>query len=1603
MDTMHTKPAVPPVARPARATPAAGRGRSRRPSPLARAVAGWVEQLEDRQLFAVAGLNDATWTSVTSGKVTGAVITGNQTVSGRASDIATDPANANIFYVSTYGGGVWETTNGGASYTDVTLSQPALNIGAIAVAPSDASVIYAGTGNGDQDSASYYGQGILVSDNAGATWQLMGATQFARQTVAKIAVDPTNPLIVYAAVNDGEVDAVTATTGTADSGGAATQPAGVYKSIDGGKTWTDTTAAISTDDQFYDVEINPQNDLNVYTTFQSDTNGQSGIYDSTDGGLTYTPVGGFTTVNEVIVANPNGSGTITIPEEVQHEFSDMAFGRISLAIAPDEPDTIYAAISSQFESDPNDPNNTIGAPQNGLGGDGTTTGTRVPGGSEPSAGYLIKSTDGGATWTQITGVPFYSSQGEYSNAIIVDQANPATFYLGGTAYLVPNTTNQYAGEMYRGDFSGSVFTDLTSNTADTSGLGVNVHAFAYDADGRLLVATDQGVFRLDSPTTATPTTVAWDNLNANIDDVGVDNIALEADNGDEVLASDGVFGLLEVPGTSSTSTPLTTLSPVTIYDVVVDPDNASIVYGITNTGDIADASDFDGISSTSLVVKSTNGGATFTDASDGVSPGTAVPSPFSLLTMDPDDPNRLLVASGSDLYETLDGGATWTNIYAVSASAISVSGATPTITSIAIGNHGTSSGATTTDTRRIYLGTSDGAAYESTTNSVPQVLAGGIIAPSTESSFVEIDPPTALNIYFTNEADEDSGTTSATPEAPPGIARLVADSVSSATAFAVTEGFSTVDALGNDTGTGGHIYMTTDAGGSGAYTVEDPNSGAGNEPTTPGYPDIVTGDWTDITGNLPNVPFHDLLDVPGGINGFTRTLYVASDRGVYVSYDDGTYWSPLGTGLPDSPVVSLAIDTTTGVLAAGTEGMGVYEISTAFPGATIAARVFDDVNGTGLSDPSEPGVAGAVVQLKTAGADGIIGTADDVTVATTTTGALGDYSFTNVAPGTYYVHFDAPSTYYLSPTYTGPVTAAAALDDPTGLTGYAPEQTLGSTANPVTGNTGPIVISNDGTVAPTVDNAVTEGVYQKAVIVSTTTDVERPTSGDTTVTFTVTISPSNEDADVSVPYLTVNGPAGTTPAIAGTDYDFASGTLVFAPGVTTQTVTVTVLPSTVPSLDKSFDLDITAPSGFVSADLVTPAVLVNEAFPVASIASAAVTRDPIANELVSMAVTLDQPAPFVTSVQVATTPGTASDTTDFNAAQYTVYFPAGTTSEIVTFEVLPGTNPQLNKTFTVGLVYPLKMTVSPTAGTSTVTIVSNVLPTVSASDATVTESVAGATTMAFTVSLDASLPQATTVNYTTVDGTALAGTDYTAVSGTLTFTAGEVSQQVVVPISRRFVAAQTLTFGLDLSDPSGGVVLGSNATGTIVDPGTTAISFSGGHHPLVYTDNLGHRVTVTITGPGSGQLAYLGATPAASNANALLITGTTARSNVTVTVSGGGQTSFSDIQIDGALNSFSGKQVNLTGTFTSTGAVSAVTLNYMSASTMTIGGAAPSTVALTFNRVVDSSITSAVTIRSLTAGAYVNSSGVPEYITAPAVLKRRVKGVLGATIQTAVA
>ncbi|MDB9823932.1 glycosyl hydrolase [Flavobacteriaceae bacterium] len=201
---------------------------------------------------------------------------------GRAAAVTGVPGQPNLFYFGATGGGVWKTEDGGKTYVNISDGFFGGSIGSIAVAKSDPNVIYVGGGEVTVRGNVSSGYGVWKSEDAGKTWQFAGLPK--SRHIPRIVIDPQNPEIVYAAVLGNIYK--------------PTQDRGVYKSINGGKTWSKILFA---DPQAGAVELvmDPNNSRNLYaatwrlqrTPYSLSSGGEgSALWKSTDRGATWTEI-----------------------------------------------------------------------------------------------------------------------------------------------------------------------------------------------------------------------------------------------------------------------------------------------------------------------------------------------------------------------------------------------------------------------------------------------------------------------------------------------------------------------------------------------------------------------------------------------------------------------------------------------------------------------------------------------------------------------------------------------------------------------------------------------------------------------------------------------------------------------------------------------------------------------------------------------------------------------------------------------------------------------------------------------------------------------------------------------------------------------------------------------------------------------------------------------------------------------------------------------------------------------------------------------------------------------------------------------------------------
>ncbi|MEM9557151.1 MAG: glycosyl hydrolase [Acidobacteriota bacterium] len=242
-------------------------------------------------------------------------------MSGRISDVVIDPHHPSTWYVAVGSGNVWKTDNAGTTWTPIFDDQGSYSIGCLALDPNDSNVVWVGTGENVGGRHVGYGDGVYKSVDGGASWQNVGLER--SEHIGTILIDPTDSDTVYVAAQ-----------GPLWSEGGER---GLYKTIDGGASWTRVLGAETHAEHFgpwtgvNDVVMDPRDRKVLYATSHQRfrnvaalVNGgpESGIWKSTDGGETW---------RELTAGLPSADPTAEV-------------GRIGLAISPQRPDTVYATV-----------------------------------------------------------------------------------------------------------------------------------------------------------------------------------------------------------------------------------------------------------------------------------------------------------------------------------------------------------------------------------------------------------------------------------------------------------------------------------------------------------------------------------------------------------------------------------------------------------------------------------------------------------------------------------------------------------------------------------------------------------------------------------------------------------------------------------------------------------------------------------------------------------------------------------------------------------------------------------------------------------------------------------------------------------------------------------------------------------------------------------------------------------------------------------------------------------------------------------------------------------------------------------------------------------
>lgn len=334
--------------------------------------------------------------------------------------------------------------------------------------------------------------------------------------------------------------------------------------------------------------------------------------------------------------------------------------------------------------------------------------------------------------------------------------------------------------------------------------------------------------------------------------------------------------------------------------------------------------------------------------------------------------------------------------------------------------------------------------------------------------------------------------------------------------------------------------------------------------------------------------------------------------------------------------------------------------------------------------------------------------------------------------------------------------------------------------------------------------------------------VSEGNTGAMDTVLTASLSAASSDT-ISVDFVTGNGSA-----LAGTDYSAAGGTLYFPSGSTSEEIRVPILGDLLDEFDENFAVTLSSPvNATLSASTATVTIVDDDPEPVISISSPSLREGGSGSTNAVFTVSLSALSGKTVTASYVTGGGTATAWADYVPQSGNVTLNAGTLSQNVTVTVYGDTLDEADETFTVTLSNPANATLGTAVGTGTI-VDDDPLPVVSVTGVSVTEGNSGTRDAVFSLTLSPVSGRDVSVNVATVNGTALAGSDYVATNGTVTFDAGQTTRSVVVKVNGDSLNEETEVFSLNLSSPLNALVGTGTATGSIVnDDAVPTLSLTG--------------------------------------------------------------------------------------------------------------------------------------------------------------------------------
>jgi photosystem II stability/assembly factor-like uncharacterized protein len=271
---------------------------------------------------------------------------------GRVPALAVDPSNANHWLLGAAQGGIWQTSDGGNTWSPRTDDQASLAIGAIVFAPSAPTLVYAGTGEANFRGDDYAGAGLLRSQDGGTLWHMLNSS-FAKTSFSHIRVDPSDSNKLVLSTVRGGAGVGEESSGHGNVPGAP--PRGVFISSDGGTNFTRIITGEATA-----LEVSPSNFSDQYAglgeIYGDPTNG---VYRTTNGWATYELISGpwlvtnisYTYTNYPIATNIFMTNGMTVTNIIYTNYATSTNieksvgGRVTIAGSPSDPNILYVGLA----------------------------------------------------------------------------------------------------------------------------------------------------------------------------------------------------------------------------------------------------------------------------------------------------------------------------------------------------------------------------------------------------------------------------------------------------------------------------------------------------------------------------------------------------------------------------------------------------------------------------------------------------------------------------------------------------------------------------------------------------------------------------------------------------------------------------------------------------------------------------------------------------------------------------------------------------------------------------------------------------------------------------------------------------------------------------------------------------------------------------------------------------------------------------------------------------------------------------------------------------------------------------------------------------------